>query len=229
MRQKTMKKCIALLAISLSALFCLPANAHSNDQYRITLLRATPGNLGKLLEETRQLRKSKKGDLVIMRHSNGDHWDLMLMDPAGKDPATQMDLATAVDFQHSFLATADQSWQKIRQKAENNSSYHIEMFNALAGKKEALLEQRKMENAYYHGTQRAGNVIFTTTFGSDVDSFTVGFYPDLLAFATMPDLSDEVLEKAAKDAGFTSRSAIGLYLRELILSHNDTLAVNVSD
>ena len=228
-----MKNLLTLLllftTLFFTALLSSPAYAAADDLYRITLLRATPGSLGPLLKETSQLRQRKKGDLVIMRHSQGDHWDLMLMDPAGKTPATEMVLTTPIAFQHSFLATADHSWQHIRQSAEKNALYHIEMFHAVAGKKEELLGQRRMENAYYHATQRAGNVIFTTTFGSDVDSFTVGFYPDLAAFASMPDLPEAVFEKAATDAGFTSRSAIGLYLRELILSHHDTLATKVGN
>lgn len=220
-----MKNLIVLLMVCVS----LQATAYADELLRITLLRAAPGNLPQLLDETKQLRQHQKGDLVIMRHSQGDQWDLMLMDPAGKKPASQMDLKTHLAFQHSFLATADQSWKSIRHDAEHNGLYHIEMFHAVPGKKEELINQRKMENLYYHATQRAGNVIFTTTFGTDVDTFTVGFYPDLKAFATNPDLPEETFEKAAVDAGFKSRSTIGLYLRELTSSHHDTLAVKVDD
>ena len=84
-----------------------------------------------------------------------------------------------------------------------------------------------MENAYYNATEREGNIVFETTFGNDMDLFTIGFYKDLITFATDPDLPDEVFEKAATDAGFESRSSIGLYLRSLLATHNDTLATSV--
>lgn len=199
----------------------------ATELYRVTLLRAEPGHLGALLSESQKLRQNKHGDLVIMRHSQGDQWDLMLLDPPGKSAATEMVFTTPVAFQHSFLASSATRWQQVRRKAEENQLYHIEMFHALAGKKKELIKQREMENVYYHATQRAGNVIFSTTFGSDVDSFTVGFYADLLAFATTPDLPEKTFEKAATDAGFVNRDSIGLYLRELISSHHDTLAVSV--
>ena len=49
----------------------------------------------------------------------------------------------------------------------------------------------------------------------------------MMAFASMPNLPSEVFSKAATDAGFKSRDDIGLYLRELILSHHDTIATQV--
>lgn len=218
-----MKKSILLMLLWLF----LAASSFADELYRVTLLRAEPGSLGPLLAETQKLRQDKQGDLVIMRHDQGDHWDLMLLDAPGKAAATELLFTTPLAFQHSFLASSDTSWPQVRTLAQKNNLYHIEMFHARAGKKQQLLKQRQMENTYYKATQRAGNVIFTTTFGSDVDNFTLGFYPNMLAFATMPDLPAEVFEKAATDAGFTSRSAIGLYLRELLTSHHDTLAVSV--
>ena len=101
------------------------------------------------------------------------------------------------------------------------------MFHAAAGHEKDILEQRFMENKYYNATNRPGNVVFETVFGSDVDNFTVGFYKDLKAFATDPDLPKEVFEKAATDAGFSSRSDIGFHLRRFINRHFDTLASHV--
>jgi hypothetical protein len=217
------------LFIVITLLLCIPlsVSSHAADLYRITLLRAAPASFATLLEEAKQLRKKQKGDLIIMRHSQGDQWDLMLLDPAAKSPATELKFSSSMAFQHSFLAESDASWQKLRKSSENNDLYHIEMFHAAPNKLAELIKQREMENAYYHATQRAGNIIFTTTFGSDVDVFTVGFYQDLKTFATDPDLSEQTYAKAATDAGFKSRSSIGLYLRSLMSSHHDTLAVKV--
>ena len=219
---------LSFLLLSLTLLTGKTFADHHN-LYRVTLLRAEPGNLMVLLDEVKKMRKQKNGDLVIMRHSQGDHWDLMLMDPAGKNPATEMTIKTPIAFHHAFLATSKTGWAEIKKEAAHNGLYHIEMFHAAAGKEQELLKQRRMENAYYHATERKGNLIFSTTFGSDVDSFTLGFYKDMPAFAFTPNLPEARFEKAATDAGFKDRDDIGLYLRQLITSHHDTIAVRVSD
>jgi len=64
--------------------------------------------------------------------------------------------------------------------------------------------------------------------GSDVDVFTIGFHKDIEAFAAASDISDEDKEAAAIEAGFKARSDISFYLRTLISSHHDTLAVKAN-
>ncbi|MFT5520530.1 MAG: hypothetical protein ACI9IA_001123 [Enterobacterales bacterium] len=199
----------------------------ATEQYRITLLRAAPGNFESLINQVKEYRTHKKGEVSIMRHSQGDHWDLMMLEPAGKMPTSMKDFRTLADFQHSFLAQSETVWSTIKSEAKKSSTYHIEMFHAVHGKADALLEQRRMENAYLAATQQQTNVIFETTFGSDVDSFTVGFHKDLSSFAATPDLPKETFEQAAKDAGFKNRADLSFYLRSLILSHHDTLAGRV--
>jgi hypothetical protein len=162
-----------------------------------------------------------------MRHDQGDHWDLLLLEPARKTPTHMLDFSELASFQHSFLASSTARWPTLNKLDEESGYYHIEMFHVAAGKNQALLDQRRMENDYLTSTQRSANIIFKTTFGSDVDAFTIGFHKSIVSFATMPDLSDAVLEKAAVGAGFQSRGDIGLYLRSLIISHQDTLATKV--
>jgi hypothetical protein len=50
----------------------------------------------------------------------------------------------------------------------------------------------------------------------------------MIDFATDPDLTDEEFEDAALKAGFESRSTIGLYLRQFLVGHNDTIATKVN-
>lgn len=204
----------------------LTSNVLAQD-YRVTLLRAAPSALPALIEETKILKKSKKDQLVIMRHSQGDHWDLMLLAPQGNNPLEVYKFESSIAFQHTFLAKSDIDWNEIAKRAKRSNLFHIEMFNAAPNKYKELVKQRHMENTYYHATEREGNVVFETTFGNDMDVFTVGFYKDLKTFATDPSLPNAVFEKAATDAGFKSRSSIGLYLRELLSSHQDTLASQV--
>lgn len=199
----------------------------ADDLYRITLLRAAPGSLAQLIDQTSRYKAQQKDNVSIMRHSQGDHWDLMMLEPAGKTPFDAPDFSTIVDFQHSFLAKSIIDWKQVKAMSKVSGLFHIEMFHALHGKSNELLKQRAMENDYLTSTQRQANVIFETTFGSDVDSFTIGYYKNLSAFASMPDLGSEVFAKAATDAGFKSRDDIGLYLRQLIVAHHDTLATRV--
>lgn len=213
-----------LFSLITCVLLSIPTLAQ-ND-YQVTLLRAAPGELGELIDHVKELKKSSNDNMMIMRHSQGDHWDLMLLAPF--DKPEMVDYSNWVDFQHDFLVESDVNWNDLQKKDSNAGLYHIEMFNAANGLHVELLEQRAMENIYYKETNRDGNVIFVTKFGSDVDNFTLGFYKDMVDFATDPDLTDKQFEDAAKKAGFESRSTIGLYLRQFLVGHNDTIATKVN-
>ncbi|NIR43504.1 MAG: hypothetical protein GWN99_09315, partial [Gemmatimonadetes bacterium] len=64
-----------------------------------------------------------------------------------------------------------------------NSYYHVEMFVALPGQREALLEERRMENRYRATIGRPQNLIFKRVAGAAWDSYTIGFYRDIKHFA----------------------------------------------
>jgi len=217
-----MKKLIVFLLLLLVSTYC-----SSENYYQITLLRAAPGNLAQLINQAKEYKTQKKGNISIMRHSQGDHWDLMLLEPFKKNTYTSIDFSSKADFQHEFIATSSVTWSEIKPMSDASGIFHIEMFHAVHGKSQELIKQRNMENKYLTLTKRRANIIFETSFGSDVDSFTIGYYKDMIAFASMPNLPSEVFSKAATDAGFKSRDDIGLYLRELILSHHDTIATQV--
>ncbi len=84
-----------------------------------------------------------------------------------------------------------------------------------------------MENAYASALGRQPTKIFTRIAGSATDGFTIGFYPDLKAYANPPETTREQQEAAAVAAGFRGADYIGATLRELILRHHDTLAVPI--
>ena len=216
-----------LLIFTLLNLTIHSALASEASLYQVSLLRAAPGQLPALIEQAKARKVQLKQQMLIMRHSQGDHWDLMLLMPATHVLARPFSYQEKVDFQHDFLVTAAVDWPQIRAFADDAGLFHIEMFHAAKGAYAGLLHQRQMENNYLVATQRNANLVFETYFGSDVDMFTLGFYPDMQAFAAEPDLSDAVFEKAATDAGFKSRSDIGFYLRQFLVSHQDTLASQV--
>ena len=199
------------------------------DEFRVTTLRAAPGQLEHLIKDVQAYRDEKSGKVIIMRHSQGDHWDLLLLESTGKDFGGGKDFGHLVNFQHGFLASSDSSFSQLHEDSASSDLYHIEMFHALAGKKQALLNQRQRENQYLQATGQTTNAVFSTEFGSDVDVFTIGFHADMTAFAKGPTVSDTEAETAAKNAGFKNRADLGFYLRSLLTSHQDTLAVPVGN
>lgn len=214
-----------LVVSSASSQTIEPKGDYTGHLYRITLLRASPGGLADLVDNVKSYRVAAEGDVLAVRHSQGDHWDMMLLEPAGDDPVRREEWSVA--FQDDFLASSDWNWERVRRAGARAGLFHIEMFYAVEGMQDALLREREMENEYLTATGREPNAIFVTQFGSDVDAFTMGFYSDMIAFATDPDLTDAEYHKAATDAGFESRATIGEYLRHSILMHFDTLGVAV--
>jgi hypothetical protein len=205
----------------------------SNYLYKVTTVRADLGELTALMDDLKVLEtegyyeRAGEQPPLLMRHSQGDHWDLMLLSPASDGLPEQTSYQSKADFQHDFLATCDCDWKSVKESSKGADLFHIEMFQAASGLYDKLLEQRNMENNYLVATQRNANLVFETKFGSDVDMFTLGIYKDLQSFATDPNLSSEVFEKAATDAGFKARSDIGFYLRRFLVGHQDTLASQV--
>lgn len=204
----------------------VPVQAADNH-YHITLLRASIGTMPAMIDAVKERKSALDGEMLIMRHSQGDHWDLMLLAPASEAFPDQANYQSQADFQHDFLATSDADWQTVKKMAEGANLFHVEMFQAASGLYDKLLEQRIMENNYLVATEREANLIFETRFGSDVDLFTLGIYQDMQAFAASPVLPPEAFEKAAVDAGFKARSDIGFYLRKFIIGHQDTLASQI--
>jgi hypothetical protein len=173
-----------------------------------------------------------------MRHSQGDQWDLMVLSPIGSlaDYFSETKVEGRLGFESSLRAIT--AWQEelfvvgppadtLAARNDGAGFYHVEVFRAFPGKYDELVQQREMENLYYHATERDGNLIFTRLAGASWDTFTIGFYRDIQHFVETPDLPPETFEQAAVDAGFESRGSIGTYLRTLIDEHHDTLAGRV--
>jgi len=220
------------LTFIIAATFLVPAHAgelEGDQLYRVTTVRAAVGSLPDLLDSIAARRTGERPPLV-MRHSQGDHWDLMIITAVDQDSALEPGFLAPsfelIAFEEGRYAYGP-SWADVSAAYSDNSFYHIEMFEAAPGKAEELLGQRRMENTYLAATELKPNMIFRRAAGSDVDAFTIGFHKDMEAFAAPSDVSDEDKESAAIDAGFKARSDISFYLRSLITGHHDTLAVKV--
>lgn len=221
--------------------------------YRTTLLRAAPGKLLELIDLW-------KGRMDIyeaaglerpfwMRHSQGDHWDLLLLFPVESyeayfNPGRKNKLATAAEkaglpdkaFRqklqelvawHEDVFVRGAPLADVKKAFESMGYFHVEMFIALPGKHVELLREREMENTYLERLDRPQNLIFTHDLGAAWDAFTIGCYRDLKHYAESADIPEDKEDEAARKAGFEAANKIGAYLRTLINRHNDTLAVAI--
>jgi hypothetical protein len=102
------------------------------------------------------------------------------------------------------------------------------MMQALPGKREALIEERRMENAFNRGRGRPETIIFTHDQGAAWDVITLAAYRNWRHYAESETIAPELSDAAAKKAGFASADAIGPYMRTLISTHRDTLGPPVS-
>ena len=219
--------------------------------YKVTTIRAATGALAELLDWEAELaaaeyyEQAREERPLLMRHSQGDQWDLLVIVPMQSWTDYHSKAATrkrsTASANHAELIAVGQrlfafyedhfaygpSWSTLKTAYAANDFYHIEMFKAAPGKAHELLEQRRMENAYLKSTGQTPNTIFRRAAGSDIDVFTIGFHPSFEAFAQPADATVEDKEIAAKAAGFKGLSDISFYLRSLISGHHDTLATKV--
>ena len=239
---------ITLLLCTILVSFCPSALAAENNTYlyKVSLVQAAPGKLTELID----LYKTRFGDLkgagdelpLWMRHSQGDHWDLMILAPMGSyldyygreriSERSKAEEATANRMK------PDIAWQEdlfvygppvplLRKAFGDGAFFHVEMFIALPGEFPSLYKEREMENAYARALKEPGNFIFVRDQGVAWDIFTIGIFRDLKHYAESADVPIKDQEAAAKAAGFESPGQIGPYLRRFIREHHDTLAVAI--
>lgn len=248
-----LKKLLTFLLLILPLTF---STAHAEKRegdylYKVTTVRAEPGMFSDLLTWISDLKSSGYFDEagadapLIMRHSQGDQWDLLAITPMGSwtdyhskvatKKRTQAKSAYAETLKKgtAFIAFEEDvfaygpDWKDVKAAYDANNFYHIEMFKAVSGKTDALMEQRRMENSYLGMTAQKENMIFKRAAGSDIDVFTIGFHPSFESFVTQGEGTDAERELAAKKAGFKDRADLSFYLRSLISGHHDTLAGKV--
>jgi len=240
------------MKILLLSLFVLLISLNLNAQeqnYKVTLLRANPGDLLELIDEIKKDIENHESLGIerpyLLRHSQGDQWDLMLIYPienmssyfsnenmVNRSGSNTLEKAYGESF-HDLVSFQEEAIVEGPNKTkfinwfEEYSYFHIEIFTALAGKQAELLKQREMENVFYGHINHKGNLIFTRVFGPSWDNFTIGAYYNIQDFAGDGSTSFEEENEAAKKAGFDGVNYIGSYLRSLLLHHHDTLANKV--
>ncbi|HEX9729171.1 MAG TPA: hypothetical protein VGA37_11760 [Gemmatimonadales bacterium] len=225
-------------------------DADTTYLYRTLLLRAAPGHLLEVIDLTRGRIPvlTAGGDAApwIMRHRQGDAWDLLLLYPMGSYPrfyspdrvmrreqASARSGTSGPGFEASLAALVSEREEVfvlgpppavVGATLDGAGLYHIEMFVALPDRRADLFHEREMENAYLATLGRPTNLIFTRVGGASWDAFTIGAYRDMTHFAASDTIAVDRQDSAARRAGFESASTIGTDLRALIQRHHDTLA-----
>ncbi len=227
---------------------CLCSTAVAADRpylYKVTLVQAEPGKMLEMIDLYKQ-RSSALKDVdeapLWMRHSQGDHWDLMILLPMGSyNEYFEPQRAAKRNSLTGGLADKlkeDIAWQEdlftwgpplanLRKAFADGGFFHVEMFVSLPGKFADLYKEREMENAYAKALKEPENFIFVRDQGAAWDIFTIGVFRDLKHYAESADIPVKDQEAAAKAAGFEAPGQIGPYLRRFIREHHDTLAVAV--
>ena len=226
----------------------------ATELYRFVIIQAAPGRLLDLiaLYRSRAPVIAAGGDQLplIVRHSQGDHWDLVVIYPSGswsdyyskeriakRETAADASGVPSAEFAKRFYSMV--AWHEdlyaegppldaVRAHVKGAGLLHFEMLQALPGKREALIEERRMENAFNRGRGRPETIIFTHDQGAAWDVITLAAYRNWRHYAESETIAPELSEASAKKAGFASADAIGPYMRTLISTHRDTLGPPVS-
>jgi hypothetical protein len=243
-----MRKLAVCLFLLFSATMNLRARYVSTGcLYKASFIQAAPGKLLDFIDLQKTINGNKDfGDepALMMRHSQGDRWDLMIVYPmvSYSDYYESTRIARRMAAESRFVDAkrfaADIAWredlfvygpplEEVEKNWNSAGFFHVEIFQSLPGKQNDLLAERDMENTYLAQLKEPTNLIFTRDQGAAWDCFTIGFYRDLQHYAESAKTTPEDADKAAKTAGFQSAKAIGPYLRTLIALHHDTLAVAV--
>lgn len=245
-----------MLPLTLALLAAVQAPAPQTpptELYRFVFVQAAPGRLLELIELYRGRLPviAAGGDQLpyLARHSQGDRWDLVVIYPSGSFTtyySTERTARRAAAAEQSGVSNAEfarrfyelVAWHEdvyvegpplaaFRDYVRDVGLVHFEMFQALAGRREALVEERRMESAFNAARGRPGALIFTHEQGAAWDVITIDGYRNWRHYAESETIPQDVTEAAAKKAGFENADAIGPYLRSLIALHHDTLGTPV--
>ena len=220
--------------------------------YRFQVLQAAPGRLLELIEAAKKSAALavKAGDEapVIVRHSQGDHWDLVVVWPMGEwtvyhDPRARRaagggakrrlstgggvrQICTLVAW-HEDLYVRGPAVDALRAHVKDASLLHLEMMQALPGKRDALVEERRMENAFNRNRGRGETLIFVRDAGAAWDVVTLGAYRNWRHYAESEMIPPERTTRRRRRRASRTPTASGPYMRTLISTHRDTLGPQI--
>lgn len=242
---------LAMLPAVVSAQVDVPPRP---ELYKFVMIQAAPGKLPDLLAAYRDRAPvmAVNGDEapIVVRHSQGDRWDLLVIYPIGsfttfysaermarRDAAGKASGVTNAAFQerlYQFIAWHEDVFvwgpplAELRAYVQGKSVAHLEMLQAMAGQHDALTRQRHMESAFNVNRGRPRLLVFTHQEGAAWDVITLEAWSDWRQYGEAQMVAADVSEAAAKKAGFASADAVGVAMRSLINTHHDTLGTFIT-
>jgi hypothetical protein len=224
------------------------------ELYKFVTIQAAPGKLPELLAAYRERAPvmAVNGDElpVVVRHSQGDRWDLLVIYPIGsftafysaervakRDAAGKASGVTNAAFQerlyqliawHEDVFVWGPPLAELRAYVQGMTVAHLEMMQAMAGQHEALTRERYMESDFNVNRGRPRMLVFTHQEGAAWDVITLDAWKDWRQYGEAQIVAPDVSEAAAKKAGFANADAVGVAMRSSINTHHDTLGSFVS-
>ncbi len=223
--------------------------APADELYRFVMIQAAPGRLPDLLavyQERAPVITAGGDELpIIVRHSQGDRWDVIVIYPSGsfteyysrervakREAAANASGVSTEAFAKKFYDLV--SWHEdvyvtgpplaeLRAYLKDRTLAHFEMMQALAGKRDELVKERQMESVFNVERGLPAMLLFTHEQGAAWDVITLDAWRDWRQYGEMQTTPADVAAAAAKKAGFASPDAVSVYMRTLISTHHDTL------
>lgn len=250
-----------LFALVLGVVAALPVGAAAQtpipprpELYKFVTIQAAPGKVSELLALYRQRWPvmTANGDEtpIVVRHSQGDRWDLLVIYPIGsftafyspqrvqaREAAGAASGTPNARFQEQLYELI--AWHEdvfvwgppvaeLRSYVSDNTVAHLEMMQARAGQLEALTRERHMESDFNVNRGRPRMLVFTHQEGAAWDVITLDAWKDWRQYGELQMVASDVSEAAAKKAGFANADAVGAAMRSLINTHHDTLGTFVA-
>jgi len=126
--------------------------SQSKSMYKTSIVRAAPGKLIDLIDyyknEIAVKKTSGEDEPVMMRHSQGDQWDLLILQPImdldnSMNPAYGNKYYDMIAWKEDIFGYGPEH-QEFKNRINEGRYYHVEMFVSLAGKQNELLKEREM-------------------------------------------------------------------------------------
>jgi hypothetical protein len=211
--------------------------AQGREVYHIEFVRAAPGKLPELLEAVKAGPHAPHSPRhFVFRHEQGDHWDLMILDPMGTgervEALNQPDLQSWLNRMRALqawhtdtfasgppLAVVRKSLALGQERPGAPAIYEVGDYLAAAGHRDEL---DKLLSRLASGRPER-SVIFEHLEGAAWDFVTVNRFDSWHDFADQQRESDA----RARKAGFANAATIALELRQHMASHHDTFVSRV--
>ncbi len=227
-----------VLFTSLASFAQTPTTTPKRELYRIHLFKAAPGKLPDLIATYLNPPPGVHKPLTF-RHESGDDWDLLVIYPQGEkaelpaDPQFPEPIAKyrerimsdyiwhtdtyafgppLVEVQKALAVTGN-----AQKDAISGGLYLVEDYTALNGHLRPLEKVIDREIASARST---GIVKFEHSQGFGWDFLVIFRYANWQEYAAAE--TDSRQDEMARNQGFADSAAIGLELREHIVSHHDT-------